>query len=270
MNGLRTLALVCVASLATSGVRAQDPQVTEVASPLARLDAAAERLDFPAVLAASEEAIATGQLDPAELVHVFRQAAMAESFAGNALGARSAYERMLAIEPEAQPDESVPPRLQPPYVEALRARDRIRVSASLTTAGHAVHVRIEDGVGVISEVVFTYDLGLGTEPTIAVAAPSADVVFQIPESVNGTIRYHVTMRDRFGNRWFELGSSDDPRLVSITSSPLPDDDRPAPTRRRLVRSPWLWVGVGVLAVGLGVGIGVARDRTIRAVTSVTF
>src|SRR5262245_37916237 len=95
----------------------------QVLSPLERLEAAAAGLAVPAMIGGGEEAIASGTLGPAELVHVYQQLAMAESFAGDVANARAAYERMLAIDPEAIPDESVPPRLQPPYVDALRVRE---------------------------------------------------------------------------------------------------------------------------------------------------
>lgn len=254
--------LVVVIALLGPAAHAQSP------SPLERLHVAAEQLDFEAVVGACQEALASGTLTHAQLAHVYRQLAMAESFLGNVADARTAYERMLALEPDSRPDESVPPRLQAAYVEALRVRERLRVEASTTIAGHVLRVHVTDGVGAIARVSFVYDLGDGTSERTEEQDAAAEVELRIDERVSGQIRYRVHLLDAFGNVWFELGTSEAPRTGYVAPSPI----RAAPVRptRRLVRSPWLWSSVGVVVLGIGIGVGVSRDRTVRAVTGVTF
>jgi len=231
-----------------------------------RLETAAEELDFVAVLDAAETALASGTLGPRELVRLQQLVAMADTFGGNEAGARAAYERMLAIDADAIPDRSVPPRLRGPYDAARAARDRIRIGARSTVSPGTITVRVDDALGVVTKVVVGFSIH-ADEPMVELDQRSRpELTIRLPITEPADVRYYVELRDRFGNRWFELGSRAEPIEAAMVPAPPAETHR----RRRVVRSPWLWVGVGALAVGLGVGIGVAHDRQVRAVTSVSF
>ena len=47
--------------------------------------------------------------------------------------------------------------------------------------------------------------------------------------------------------------------------PLPEQTRPAPEERSILRSPWLWVAVAVVVVGAGAGVAIwlTRDDAIQ-------
>lgn len=259
-----TLAFVHLVGLLGGAASARADEPTR----LAALEDAAASLDFVAVRDEAETALASGELGPAELVRLHQLVAMARSFDGNPIGARSSYETMLALDPSARPDPSVPPRLFSPFEEARGHASAVRVAAETSTDGDVVSVRVVDGIGAITEATLVYRDD-DAEP-IELAHPSGPVVrFEVPAAIGHTVAYWVTLRDRFGNRWVELGSVDAPVTFVVAARPVVV--APA-TRRRLVRSPWLWTAVGISVTGLalGLGFGLGRERDVRAVTSVSF
>ncbi|MAQ16032.1 MAG: hypothetical protein CMN30_14740 [Sandaracinus sp.] len=79
---------------------------------------------------------------------------------------------------------------------------------------------------------------------------------------------HGVSAEREGYRTFSwegrLGDGQRER-ITVVMEPLPEQTRPAPEERSILRSPWLWVAVAVVVVGAGAGVAIwlTRDDAIQ-------
>lgn len=273
--------LALVAALASVSVAA--PAWAQ--GPLADAEEAYLEVDFERTLSEAQGAIDSGELGPSELARAYELLGVSAAALGDADTARDCFLRMLSIDEERQLDDTVPPRLRAPFMEArgeLIARaDSLSVEVVLARAysalrvtlndpfemiqGIRLHVRVEGGDGAWTIVEEDY------EPEIMAGYARA--------AAADRLEYWLEVLDPRGNRILVRGSEFEPEVVG---RPVPaaaggggagDGGTPGGGGTSIAEEPAFWIVLGaVVAVGAGIGIGFGVDAASRVslVTQVSF
>jgi hypothetical protein len=253
--------------------------------PLVDAEEAYLEVDFERTLSEAQSAIDSGDLGPSELARAYELLGVSAAALGDADTARDCFLRMLSIDETRQLDDTVPPRLRAPFMEArgeLIARaDSLSVEVVLARAysalritlddpfemiqGIRLHVRVEGGDGAWTIVEEDY------EPEIMAGYARA--------AAADRLEYWLEVLDPRGNRILVRGSEFEPEVVG---RPVPaaaggggTGEGPAPTGggTSIAEEPAFWIVLGsVVLVGAGIGIGFGVDAASRVslVTQVSF
>ena len=217
------------------------------------IEDAAEQVDFPRVVQTARAVLEAGALTPRELARAHQLLAAALSFQGDDDGARTAYARMLAADPTAQPDATVPPRLQGPFHAARAAGASL--GADVSWVGPQITIRVHDPLDLVVRAEVYAMPPVGGDPVLVLAnaleprghgaqrveAPAGDpdaaegngkrVVGSVDDAYRdseGVLRYFVRLRDGQHSTWWSFGTADAPRAHLRPRAPYLDASATSP------------------------------------------
>ncbi len=223
----------------------------------ARTERAYLELDFESVLRNGRVALSSGALDPRQLVQLHRWMGTAASLLGRYEEARAHFERMLALDPHAEPDDSIPPEHRAPFFEARGAwaarGERPGLRVGVDGEQPALVVRVRDPLHLISTVRVGWRL-LGTQAFHRRREPVAPAV-RVPldaEAASKGLEYFVSGLDEHSNVVFREGEP----LAPKRWVPRKGGEGAPSTRSETswFARPWFWIGVGAAALA-GAAVG---------------
>ena len=253
---------LCLSSALASSAHAQRrraepvPQVEEPPpSALGRAEQAYLDVDFAASLTAAQEALREGGHTPQELMRIYQLLGVCSAAEGHTERARDFFLRMLAIDPDAELDDTVPPRFRAAFLEArgiVSARPaRLGAEVGIARAQSAVHVAFTDPFQVGQLVVIHARLEGQTDFTTAEERARASI--DMPLSGSGEadrVEYWLEVRDPFGNQVLTQGSEFEPRVIgrmSVAAGPAAAGGGGG--GGNVLEEPWFWIVVGAVVVG---------------------
>lgn len=234
---------------------------------LASAEAAYSEVDFERARAAASEAISTGGLSPTELVRAYQLVGVSASALGDASAAREAFVQMVSIDPDAHLDDTVPPRLRAPFLEArgqVSGRSgRLSAEVQLARAYGALRIALTDPF----DLVVTVRLHARVEGQVEFTTSEHDPEPEIMARESGAssadrMEYWLEALDAHGNQVLLVGTEYEPRVVGrIAAVAAGEGTTPVDSGGPgILGEPVFWIIVGaVVAVGAGIGIGFAID-----------
>ncbi len=234
------------------------PPTAATPDALARAEQAFLDVDFDGTLAAAQEALREGGHSPEQLVRLYELLGVSSAAVGEADRARDFFIRMLAIDPSADLDDTVPPRLRAPFLEArgiVTSRpERLGVSVGLARVQSALHVQLTDPFQLGSTVRVHARLEGALAFTTTEAAAQSVVLARLDgASEADRVEYWVELVDPFGNQVLTLGNEYQPRVVG--REPAASRGATSSAGGGVLEEPWFWTVVGVVVVGAGVTVG---------------
>ena len=290
MRRARTIVALLAAALvlaSASDADAQRRRRGEPVDPLTAAEQAYTDVDFERTLEHAGTALQAGGQAPDRLVRIYQLLGVSAAALGDQDGARDFFQRMLAIDPDATLDDTVPPRLRAPYLEArgiVGARpERLGVEVGIDRAESAVRVELTDPFQMARTVRVHARLEGQVEFTSTESEAMAEVVAPLPGADTADrIEYWIELLDPYGNRLASVGTEFAPRTVGrvavvgaapgagATTEPTAATDEGGGS---IVEDPLFWIitGGAVLVVG-GVVAGVLIDQAshVPVQTGVSF
>ncbi|GAB4198847.1 MAG: hypothetical protein OHK0013_08440 [Sandaracinaceae bacterium] len=226
---------------------------------LGRAEQAFLDVDFEGTLSAAQEALREGGHTPAQLVRIYQLLGVSSAAMGDSERARDFFVRMLAIDPSADLDDTVPPRLRAPFLEArgiVTSRpERLGAEVGLARSQSAVHVALTDPFQ-LGRTIRVHARLEGTLEFSTREEAAQPVVFARLDgaATADRVEYWVELVDPFGNQILVLGSEFEPRIVGrATPSQVGGGGGGGGD---VLSEPWLWIVIGVVVVGAGVTAGI--------------
>lgn len=253
------------------------PSIAAAQSPLQQAEAAYVEVDFETTLTASQSAIDSGELSPTELARAYELLGVSAAALGDAEAAREVFLRMLSIDPDRRLDDTVPPRLRAPFMEArgiVTARpDRMGAEVTLVRANGALLVRLVDPYEMV-EGVRLHMRAEGSVEYETFEAPYGEEILApfAPASGDAAVEYWLEVIDPRGNQLVVEGTQFEPNVLGARAV-VSGGEGPAPAGTSILEEPVFWIIVGsVVAVGAGIGIAVGVDQSSRVnlVTGINF
>ena len=247
---------VVLAALAATSARAQD------GSALEQAESAYLEVDFEGTRDHALEALRGGRLDPAQLVRAYQLLGIASSALGDEDAARDYFVRMLGIDLDATLDESVPPRLRNPYLEArgiwAARQGRLGIEVGLDRERSAVQVTLRDPTDMARRVRVAARVEGAAEYATQEYPAGASVSAAVAGAAEADrVEYYVEVLDMHGNVIVSEGGPFAPRVVGRTAV-----EGGGGGGLGIFGEPVLWIVVGaVVLVALGIGIGVGVDQS---------
>lgn len=249
------LSLVCAAPAMAQG------------DPLAAAEAAYLEVDFEGTRDNALLALRAGGQTPEQVVRIYQLLGISSSALGDEDAARDYFVRMLGIDPDASLDESVPPRLRNPYLEArgvwAARQGRLEITAGLDRGTSSVRVELTDPTDMARRVRVSTRLEGAAQYTTQEYAAAAVLGAQLEGAADADrVEYYVDVLDMHGNVILASGSAFQPRVVGRAPAGATGGGGGGGTT--FVEEPVFWIVVGaVLAVAAGVTIGVVVDQRSR-------
>jgi len=176
------------------------------------------QVDFESTLEHAIAALESGGNGPRRVTRVFELMGIAAAALEREEVSRQAYIRMLALDPEAEVDQNLAPRLRSTFLEArgfwTARSDRLAAEAAMVRSRGAVKIEVTDpldmavrvrvGARIEGESVFQ-DVTMDAGPAVWMpleGLANAD-----------RIEYFAHVLDEHGNRIVELGGPDEPRVL---------------------------------------------------------
>ncbi len=236
--------------------------------PLAQAEQAYLDVDFSAALVAAQAALREGGHTPEELVRIYQLLGVCSASEGLAERARDYFLRMLAINPETELDDTVPPRLRAPFLEArgiVTARpQRLGAEVGIARAQSAVHVSLVDPFQMGQTLIIHARIEGGLEFTTREERPRASLDVPLAGSDSADrVEYWLELKDPFGNQVLVLGSEFEPRVVGRMSVAGAGAAPASGGGGNVLEEPWFWIVVGAVVVGGAVTAGVLGDQANR-------
>ena len=266
-------AALCLALAGVSPAAAQ--------STIGQAEEAYMNVDFERTRELCQQALREGGHSPEQLARIYELIGVASAASGEEGASREAYKKMLAIQPDAQVDTNLAPRLRSPFMEARgywqTRSETMGAEAVLVRARGGLRVRITDPLGMAEEVRVLTRVAGELVPMDEERFPAQESILVEVDGLPDAdrIEYVVQVLDEHGNRLVDLGSEDEPNVVGrdpVIAGGTPggggggeDEDDGVPG--------WVWgvVGVVVVAAGAGVGLGLAlRDKPVNLQGGITF
>ena len=145
-------------------------------------------VDFERTQARAGDALAAGGHSPAQLVRIYQLLGVSAAALGDTQQAHDYFVRMLAIDPEGRLDDTVPPRLRAPFLEArgvVSARtERLSADVGLARAQSSVRVALVDPFEVARRVRVHARIEGQVEFTTVEAAAAPEVMATLEGSGN--------------------------------------------------------------------------------------
>lgn len=279
----RWLAPVALASVVGPAgcVLAQEADTTD---PLQQAETAYIDVEFDDVLTHAAEALQAGGYDPPRLVRIYQLLGVSAASMGDADGARDFFQRMLAIDPDAELDDTVPPRLRAPYLEArgiVGARsDHLAIEVGLDRARASLHIALSDPFHMTRTVRAHGRLEGEVEFHSTEAPTAAEISAEVPGSADADrVEYWAEALDEWGNQLARVGTEFEPRTIGRPRAAVPEPVGVAPREpaegggRNLLEDPVFWVialGVAAVAGGVAIGFVVEESSHVPVQSSVSF
>lgn len=212
------LAALTLASASAEAQRRGRRAVAEPTDPLQAAEQAYVEVDFERTLEHASEALQAGAHTPDRLVRIYQLLGVSAAALGDPDGARDFFQRMLAVDPDATLDDTVPPRLRAPYLEArgiVTARpDQLGIQVGLARAQAAVRVALTDPFQMARTLRVHARLERQVEYTTVEADAQAEVLAPLPGSDTADrVEYWVEVLDPYGNQLVMVGTEFEPRTV---------------------------------------------------------
>lgn len=239
-------------------------------------------VDFERTLNAAQAAINSGELEPGELARAYELLGVSAAALGDPDTARDCFLRMLSVDEERQLDDTVPPRLRAPFMEArgaLTARpDRLHVEVVLARAYSALRVALTDPFEMIQGIRIHVRVEGGTEWTVIDEDYQDEIMATFASAASADrLEYWLEVLDPRGNRIQVLGTEFEPLVVG----------RPAPAPvgggeaggagggggPSIAEEPAFWLVLGAVVLvgaGIGIGVGVYQANQVELRTEVSF
>jgi hypothetical protein len=255
--------LAFVLCLASAEARAQGGPESLAAAETAYSD-----VDFERARSAATEAISLGGLSPTELVRAYQLVGVSCSALGDAPAARDAFVQMVSIDPDARLDDTVPPRLRAPFLEArgqVSGRSgRLSAEVQLARAYGALRIALSDPFQLVVTVRIHARVEGEVEFTTTEFDPEPEIMARHSGATSADrMEYWLEALDAHGNQVLLVGTEYEPRVVGRVAAVAAGTDGTPPAGGGgpgVFGEPVFWIIVGaVLAVGAGIGIGFAVD-----------
>jgi hypothetical protein len=265
---LLAAAMVMALAIAPSVASAQSG-----AEILGQADAAYGEVDFERARTLAEQAIQAGGLSPQELVHAYQLVGVSASALGDAAASRQAFLLMVEIDPDARLDDTVPPRLRAPFLEARGMagshHGRLAAEVQLARAYSALRITLTDPFDIVTQIRLHSRVEGQVEFATSEHEPDDEIMARASGASSADrMEYWLEALDEHGNRVLMLGSEFEPRVVGRIAAAAGggggggggDEGGGGGGGPGIFGEPAFWIVVGaVVAVGAGVGIGFAVD-----------
>lgn len=271
MSALRTGVITAMAwAMAASAAAQGGPELLQEA------DAAYSNVDFESARTAASSAIETGGLSPTELVHAYQLVGVSSSALGDTTAAREAFVMMVSIDPDVRLDDTVPPRLRAPFLEArgqVSAHSRMSAEVQLARAYGALRIALTDPL----ELVNTVRMHSRVEGTVEFTTVEHEPDDEIMSRASGAssadrMEYWLECLDSHGNQLLLLGTEYEPLVVGRAAAATTGGDGGGGGGGGsgggggggggpgIAGDPVFWLIIGgVVLVGAGIGVGFAVD-----------
>jgi hypothetical protein len=237
-------------------------------------DEAYSDVELESARANASQAIQVGGLSPTELVHAYQLVGVSASALGDTTAAREAFVMMVSIDPDVRLDDTVPPRLRAPFLEArgqVSAHSRMSAEVTLARAYGALRIALTDPL----ELVNTVRVHTRVEGQVEFATAEYDPDDEIMARAAGAssadrMEYWLECLDAHGNQLLLVGTEYEPHVVgriatATDSTPGGGGDGGGGGGggggAGIFGEPVFWIIVGgVVLVGAGIGVGFAVDQ----------
>jgi len=221
-------------------------------------DAYAE-VDFDGTVRLAAEAIEGGGMTLEETNEAYRLLGLAHAALGNQPEARSAFVRLLAIDPDVRLERRLSPALRSPYMEArgywAQYRERLSIQARL--GGERLTVAIGDPTDLAETVRIRHRLNPGDDYESFEGGAAPRVELEVGERAELV----VELLDSHGNTLARLGTELEPHRVGVWETGATGEpvylDRPADPLPFIVGGA---VGIALGLGGIGTGIYFCLER----------
>jgi hypothetical protein len=195
------------------GRRAPEPTDPLQAAEQAYLD-----VDFERTLEHASAALQAGGHTPDRLARIYQLLGVSGAALGDPDGARDFFQRMLAVDPDATLDDTVPPRLRAPFLEARGAvsarTDQLGVEVGIDREQAAVRVALTDPFQMARTLRVHARVEGGTEYTTTESEAQAEVIAPLAGADTADrVEYWVEVLDPYGNQLAMEGTEFEPRTV---------------------------------------------------------
>lgn len=245
-------------------------------------------VDYERARNVAQQTLDAGGHGPAETARLHELIASTSALLSDDDAAAVAYRRLLAIEPDAAVDPSVPPHLRTPYLQARGwwGARRARFDASVRllpspTRGLRIVVELSDPAEMADTILLRLrapgqpqfeERRLEAAPQTVLEAAELNVASEVANTAP-RFDYTVAVLDGQGNTVLERGTALEPAhvenpLYSTGEDPIGDGGGGG---EDVLTSWWFWTIIGVLvAGGAAVGIYFAIPPTVDGRSQVTF
>jgi hypothetical protein len=264
MRALTTFLLTLAVALSAEAQSGALPQAEE----------AYQNIDFDGVHTHATAALREGGHSRDELIRIYELLGVSASALGREDEARDYFVRMLGLDRDAQLDESVPPRLRDPYLEARgvwAARPgRLALEVNLDRAASALRVQLTDPSQMGARLMVYSRLEGEAQFQPHEGAAQSVTQVSVPGAAQADrVEYYVELLDQHRNIVLSEGTAFQPRTVGRERLA---PGAAAPSGPSVFEEPAFWiVTVFVLAAaGAVTGALIADERSrIGAQTGVT-
>ena len=263
LPGHSCLRLSCL-NLAGSSALAQPSSLEAERTASERIreaEDAYENLEVEQAIELGEASIETGDASPGVLRRAYRLLGLARAAVGDNRGARDAYRRLLALEPDATLEVSVAPRLREPFYSARAYWEgRPPFGIRVTFGRGGLTLNLEDPLNLAATISVSSRAGSESAFQTERLEAAEFLGLRVPGAAAARqIEYYLTVYDEFQNTLLRRGTSVDPVVLSAPRIAQPAQVSPSPDdSSTLFEEPWFWVVAGVVvAAGLGVAVGLA-------------
>lgn len=281
---IAVLAAVLLVIPSAADAQRRRRQAEEPTDPLQAAEQAYAEIDFERTLEHAGEALQAGHQPPDRLARIYQLLGVSAAALGDPDGARDFFQRMLAIDADAELDDTVPPRLRAPYLEArgiVSARsDRLAVEVGLARAQASVRVALTDPFQMARTLRVHARIEGAVEFTTIESEAMAEVLAPLPGADTADrIEYWVEVIDPYDNQLLLAGSEFEPRTVgrpavAVVEGGVGGGGPVTPHQPSIAEEPLFWValigGVAVVGAAIGIGVGVDAASHVPVQTGVRF
>ncbi|MEQ8456875.1 MAG: hypothetical protein RLO52_19315 [Sandaracinaceae bacterium] len=260
MKSLTTaLALICLLGAADAAA--------QTAEGLAAAEEAFVNLEYEAASEAAQQALESGGNSPSDTQRLYELIGLSASFLEDDSRAYDAYLRMLALNPDAEMDRSLPPTMRTPF---LRARgwwsaqnERFSVSVEVADPGAPQPVRI--ALEMHDPLQLAASVRLRVRPAGAETYEDRDLqsgerrlMSSVPLEVGADVRevdYILEVRDAQSNVLVQRGTEMDPQRIENPRYEPPVLGGSVQGGSEVWEEWWFWSLIGGVVAGAALGVG---------------
>ena len=246
---------MCIAGIATS-----EADRGATSEPVALLEAreAMEAAEFARVLTSTTNAIASGALTSLQLQECYRIEGEALVAMGKASEARTAFSKLLLINPKAVLGEFVSPKISE-ELEAARtalAGAALQANANARPGGGVAIEVTADPQAMSREVELAYAGSGGAVAKVRSKLSDGSAVFDVPPGAAASV--HLRLLDLHGNTLAKYSVTRTVPVAVAVEAPTSKNNSVQP-RQALWSRWWVWAAGGATLAVVGGGFGLASQ-----------